>query len=59
MERRDLLRFVASLGAGTVVSTLLSKRGAAQTSVRYQVYRTRPRPLSRFADQRQQQPPRW
>ena len=38
MERRDLLRFAASLGAGSVVSTLLSKRGAAQSSVRYEVY---------------------
>jgi pimeloyl-ACP methyl ester carboxylesterase len=38
MERRDLLRFAASLGAGSVVSTLLSKRGTAQVSVRYEVY---------------------
>ena len=38
MERRDLLRVVASLGAGSVMSTLLSKRAAAQSSVRYEVY---------------------
>ena len=37
MERRDLLRFAASLGAGSV-STLLSKGEAAQASVRYEVY---------------------
>ena len=38
MKRRDLLRVAASAGAGSVVASLLSKRSAAQTPVRYEVY---------------------
>jgi pimeloyl-ACP methyl ester carboxylesterase len=36
MKRRELLRIAASLGAGSVVSHLLSTGGTAQTAVRYE-----------------------
>src|SRR5215471_18597182 len=38
MDRRDLLRIGASLGAGSVVATFLSNHGSAQAAVRYESY---------------------